>query len=428
MTHQDQSAVRALIDDLLDPGREEPGHADAMRRLLQAALQDLIDAEAAARIGAARYERSPERRTHRNGSRDKQLATPSGTVELAIPKLREGSFFPTLIEPRRRIDQALWAVIAQAWIGGVSTRRVDALVKALGNQTGISRSSVSRICKDIDDYVGVFLSRRLDEGDIWYPYVWLDATYLDVRLAGRVTSQAVVIATGCSNRGHREVLGMSIGDAETTDFWTSFLRSLRERGLKVATTADPAGVVLVVSDAHEGLKTAVKAILPGATWQRCRVHFARNVTSRLGSARSRPVNALIGTIFAQTSPETVRACYRQVTDSLAGTDYHHIAAMLEAAEADLTAFADLPYEHWRKLWSNNPIERLNREIKRRADVVQIFPDRDSVTRLVGAILLEQHEEWHYGERRYLSETSMRRLYDQLYQDAKTPRRPLPLTA
>ena len=427
MTHQDQSAVRGMIDELLQVGRDAD-HGEAMRRLLQAALQDLVDAEATARIGAGRYERHPDRVTHRNGTRAKQLATPSGTVELAIPKLREGAFFPSLLEPRRRIDQASWAVIAQAWIGGVSTRRVDALVKALGNETGISRSSVSRICKDIDEYVGVFLSRRLDENDTWYPYVWLDATYLDVRLNGRVTSQAVVIATGCSNRGHREVLGMAIGDAETTDFWTSFLRSLRERGLKVPTNADPTGVVLVVSDAHEGLKHAVKAILPGAAWQRCRVHFARNVTSRLGSARSKPVNALIGTIFAQTSPQAVRGCYRQVTDSLAGTEYHEVAAMLEAAEADLTAFADMPIEHWRKLWSNNPIERLNREIKRRADVVQIFPDRDSVTRLIGAILLEQHEEWHYGERRYLSETSMRKLIDTLYHDTKTPTGPLPLTA
>lgn len=425
MTHHDQSAVRGMIEELLQAG---PGtdHHDAMRGLLRAALQDLIDAEATARIGAGRYERTSERRTHRNGTRGKQLATPTGTLELTIPKLREGSFFPSLLEPRRRIDQALWAVIAQAWVSGVSTRRVDALVKALGNEAGISRSSVSRICAEIDEYVGVFLARRLDENDSWYPYVWLDATYLDVRLNGCVTSQAVVIATGCSSRGHREVLGMSIGDAETTDFWTSFLRSLRERGLKVSTSQDPTGVLLVVSDAHEGLKTAVKAILPGAAWQRCRVHVARNITSRLGSARSKPVNALIGTIFAQTTAQAVRACYRQVADSLAGTDYAEVAAMLDAAEADLTAFADFPVEHWRKLWSNNPIERLNREIKRRADVVQIFPDRDSVTRLVGAILLEQHEEWHYGERRYLSETSMKRLLNTLDHNPNTTK-PLTLT-
>jgi len=427
MTHQDQSALRGLIDELLgEAGTVD--HGDAMRRLLQAALQELIDAEATARIGARRYERTAERVTHRNGTRGKQLATPAGTVELAIPKLREGSFFPSLLEPRRRVDQALWAVIAQAWIGGVSTRRVDALVKALGNEAGISRSTVSRICADIDAVVGVFLTRRLDDGGGWYPYLWLDATYLDVRLHGRVTSQAVVVATGCHIGGHREILGMAVGDAETIDFWTSFLRGLRDRGLKVATPTDPTGVVLVTSDAHEGIKTAVKAILPGASWQRCRVHFARNVTRHLGAARSKPVNALIGTVYAQTNPDAVRACYRQVTDNLAKGGFDTVAGMLEAAEADLTAFADLPTEHWRKLWSNNPIERLNREIKRRSDVVQIFPDRDSVTRLIGAVLLEQHEEWQYGERRYLSETSMRRLIE--YLDRTRDHKPaaLPLSA
>lgn len=414
MTHRDKSAVRGLIEELL-AGGGDVDHADAMRRLLQAGLQELIEAEVAARIGAGRYERSEQRSTHRNGVRAKQLATPAGQVELAIPKLREGSFFPSLLEPRRRIDQALWAVIAQAWIQGVSTRRVDQLVKALGNEAGISRSQVSRICAEIDEYVAVFLTRRLDENGCWYPYVWLDATYVDVRLGKRVVSQAVVVATTVSAAGRREIIGMAIGDAETTDFWTEFLRGLRERGLKVSTAADPAGVVMVISDAHAGLKAAIKAILPGAGWQRCRVHFARNVTQHLGSARSKPVNALIGTVFAQTSSEAVTACYQHVTDSLR-TGFPDIAVMLEAAEPDLTAFAAMPTEHWRKIWSNNPIERVNREIKRRTDVVQIFPDRDSVTRLVGAILLEQHEEWQYGERRYLSETSMRRLLDTLHHE------------
>jgi len=418
MTHRDKSAVRGLIEELLTVGGEVD-HGDAMRRLLEAGLQELIEAEVAARIGAGRYERSADRVTHRNGTRAKQLATPAGQVELAIPKLREGSFFPSLLEPRRRIDQALWAVIAQAWIQGVSTRRVDQLVKALGNEAGISRSQVSRICAEIDEYVAVFLARRLDENDTWYPYVWLDATYLDVRLGKRVASQAVVVATAVSAAGRREILGMAIGDAETTDFWTEFLRGLRERGLKVATSNDRCGVVLVISDAHAGLKAAVKAILPGAGWQRCRVHFA--------SARSKPVNALIGTVFAQTNAEAVTACYQHVTDSLRA-GFPAIAAMLQAAEPDLTAFAPMPPEHWRKIWSNNPIERVNREIKRRTDVVQIFPDRDSVTRLVGAILLEQHEEWQYGERRYLSETSMRRLIDTLNNDLpETHARTLSLT-
>ena len=398
-----QSALSTLIGEVLaDP---DLAHSDVFRRMLQAGMQDLVEAEAAAKIGAGRYERTPERTTRRNGTRGKTLATPAGEVELAIPKLREGSFFPSLLNPRRRVDKALYAVICQAWIDGVSTRKVDHLVRALGNETGISRSTVSRICADIDDMVGEFLSRRLDH--TWFPYVYLDATYLDVRIRGRVVSQAVVVATGVSAQGRRELLGMAIGDAETTDFWTGFLRGLRERGLKVATDGDPLGVAVVISDAHAGIKAATKAILPGAGWQRCRVHFARNITQHLGSAHSKPVNALISTIFAQTTTEAVTAQYQSVTDGLR-TGFPEIAAMLEAAEPDLTAFAAMPREHWQKVWSNNPIERLNREIKRRADVVQIFPNRDAVTRLVGAVLQEQHEEWQYGERRYLSEVSMRK--------------------
>ena len=418
-----QSALSTLIGEVLaDP---DLAHSDVFRRMLQAGLQDLIEAEATARIGAGRHERSPERTTRRNGSRPKTLATPAGEIELAIPKLREGSFFPSLLNPRRRVDKALYAVICQAWIDGVSTRKVDHLVKALGNDTGISRSTVSRICADIDEMVGEFLNRRLDH--TWFPYVYLDATYLDVRMRGRVVSQAVVVATGVSAQGRRELLGMAVGDAETTDFWTEFLRSLRDRGLKVATDTDPLGVALVVSDAHAGIKAATKAILPGASWQRCRVHFARNITGHLGSAHSKPVNALISTIFAQTTPEAVTAQYSQVTDSLQGS-FPQVAAMLEAAEPDLTAFAGMPREHWQKVWSNNPIERLNREIKRRADVVQIFPNRDSVTRLVGAVLQEQHEEWQYGERRYLSEISMRKLIATLHNNTDQPRPELLWTA
>ena len=418
MTHQDKSAVRGLISELLSP--DEGGvvarrvdHGDAMRRLLQAGLQDLVDAEATARIGAGRYERTSDRVTRRNGGRFKEVDTPAGTVELRIPKVRDGSFFPSLLEPRRRVDQALWAVIATAWVQGVSTRRVDQLVKALGCESGISKSTVSRICAQIDEYVTEFLTRRLD--DTWYPYVWLDATFVDARVGHRVVSQAVVVATACTGDGHREILGMDVGDTESTDFWTGFLLSLRERGLKTSTPVDPAGVTLVISDAHAGLKAAVKAILPGAGWQRCRVHFARDITSKLGSAHSKPVNALISTIFAQTDPAAVRVQYAQVCHALR-TACPPVADMLEAAEPDLTAFASYPMEHWQKIWSNNPIERLNREIKRRSDVVQIFPDKASVTRLVGAILAEQNEEWQYGERRYLSEVSLRRLWHILHDD------------
>jgi transposase-like protein len=420
---QNQSALSTLLTELLDD--PDMAHDQVFRRLLQAGLQDLIDAEATAKIGAGRYERSSARTTRRNGSRSKTLETPAGEVNLEIPKLRQGSFFPALLHPRRRVDKALYAVVAQAWVDGVSTRKVDQLMHALGNESGISKATVSRVCADIDQTVTEFLTRPLDH--TWFPYLYLDATFLDVRLHGRVVSQAVVVATGVSGQGRREILGMSVGDTESTDFWTQFLRSLRDRGLKVSTETDPLGVVLVTSDAHGGIRNAVKAILPGAGWQRCRVHFARNVTQKLGSRAAKPVNALISAVFAQTTPHALKAQYRQVAESLAGP-FPEIAKMMDAAEPDLTAFTGFPPEHWVKIWSNNPIERLNREIKRRSDVVQIFPDRESVTRLVGAVLQEQHEEWQYGERRYLSETSMRRLVDALTNTDEPQPHPLPLTA
>ena len=424
MTRASQSALDRLLIELKDG--ESLDHASVMRQLLEAALQDLIDQEASHVIGAGRYQRSPERTTRRNGTRPKLLATPAGELDLAIPKLREGSFFPSLLDPRRRVDQALWAVIAQAWIDGVSTRKVTELVKALGNESGISKSAVSRICGQIDEAVAEFSQRRLD--DTWYPYLWLDATYVHARVGHRVVSQAVVVATGVSIQGRREILGMAVGDAETTDFWTGFLQSLRARGLKIASSTDPEGVTLVVSDAHEGLKAAIKAVLPYAAWQRCRVHFARNVTSKLGSRHSKPVNALIGTIYAQETREAVIATYHQVAAALTGP-FPEIAAMLDAAETDLTAFAVMPTEHWHKIWSTNPIERLNREIKRRTDVVQVFPDQNSVTRLIGAILIDQHDEWQYGERRYLSDISMRKLIHTLHTGpTTTATAPLPIAA
>lgn len=417
-----QSALSTLITEVLgDPDTA----GDILRRMLEAAMQDAINAEAAAHIGADRYERNQERTTTRNGTRPKTVATPAGELDLAIPKMRKGSFFPSLLNPRKRIDKALYAVICQAWIDGVSTRKVDEIVKALGNDHGISRSSVSRICKDLDEVVAEFTDRPLDH--TWFPYLWLDATYLDVRYHGRVVSRALVVATGVSAQGRREILGMALGDAETADFWTEFLRSLRARGLAVSGPSNPLGVALVVSDAHSGLKAAVKAILPGASWQRCRVHFARNVTQKLGSRNSKPVNALIGTIFAQTDTASTLGQYRLVVDSLT-TSYPEITAMLDEAEADLTAFASFPREHWQKIWSNNPIERLNREIKRRADVVQVFPDDASVTRLIGAVLQEQHEEWQYGERRYLSESSMTKLASMLQPPINASSTMLPLTA
>ena len=341
--------MSTLIREVLaDP---DLAHDEVFRRLLQAGLQDLVDAEAAAVIGAQRYERTPERTNRRNGKRLKTVATTAGEVELAIPKLRTGSFFPSLLHPRRRVDKALYAVICSAWIEGVSTRKVDDLVKALGNESGISRSTVSRICKEIDEGVHEFLSRRLDR--TWFPYLFVDATYLDVRVGHRVVCRALVVATGVSAEGRREILGMALGDAETVDFWTSFLRSLRERGLKVPSPEDPTGVVLVTSDAHAGIRAAVRAILPGASWQRCRVHFARNITSRLGSARSKPVNALVSTIFAQTSREAVAAQYKHVIDALRDP-FPEIARMLIDAQPDLTAFAAFPREHWTKIRPQQP--------------------------------------------------------------------------
>ena len=338
-------------------------------------------------IGAGRYERTPERTNRRNGKRLKTVATTAGEVELAIPKLRTGSFFPSLLHPRRRVDKAqMRRDLLRPESRGSPPARPGDLVKALGNESGISRSTVSRICKDIDEGVKEFLARSLDH--TWFPYLFVDATYLDVRVGHRVVCRALVVATGVSAEGRREILGMALGDAETVDFWTSFLRSLRERGLKVPSPHDPEGVVLVTSDAHAGIRAAVRAILPGASWQRCRVHFARSITSRLGSARSKPVNALVSTIFAQTSREAVAAQYKHVIDALRDP-FPEIARMLIDAEPDLTAFAAFPREHWTKIWSNNPIERLNREIKRRADVVQVFPDSDSARPLIGSVLSEQ---------------------------------------
>ena len=345
-----QSAVSTLIREVLaDP---DLAHDDVFRRLLQAGLQDLVDAEAAAVIGAGRYERTPHRTNRRNGTRPKTVATTAGEVELAIPKLRTGSFFPSLLHPRRRVDKALYAVICSAWIEGVSTRKVDDLVKALGNESGISRSTVSRICKDIDEGVHEFLSRRLDR--TWFPYVFVDATYLDVRVGRRVVCRALVVATGVSAEGRREIPEHGPGGCRDHRFLDVLvLRSLRERGLKVPSPEDPTGVVLVTSDAHAGIRAAVRAILPGASWQRCRVHFARNITSRLGPARSKPVNALVSTIFAQTSREAVMAQYQHVIDALRDA-FPEIAQMLKDAEPDPTAFAALPREHWTKIRPQQP--------------------------------------------------------------------------
>ena len=372
----------------------------SLAEILATALQELIEAELTGRIGAAPGERVPTRVAQRNGHRPKLLSTPAGDVELAIPKLRTGSFFPELLEPRRRIDKALWAVIMTAYITGTSTRKVDDLVKALGCDTGISKSSVSRICKGIDADVAVLRTRRLDHQP--FVYVWLDATYVHVREAGQVVSKAVVIATGLRADGHREVLGVDVGDSENETFWTEFLRDLKDRGL--------AGVRLVISDAHAGLRAAIRRVLQDAGWQRCRVHAMRNLMAVARHDQRQVIAALIRTIFAQPDRDRAVAQLRQVVDQLHGIA-PTVAERLQGMEDDLLAYATFPPGHWSKIWSNNPIERLNRELKRRTDVVQIFPNVESVIRLVGALLVEVNDEMIAAERRYIAAASVAALLD-----------------
>jgi putative transposase len=367
---------------------------ELMRRLLGGMLQAVVDAEATAHIGADRHERSDARMTQRNGTRDKLVTTAAGDLTVKIPKVRTGSFFPALLAPRRRIDVALHAVVMQAYIEGVSTRRVDDLVIAMGG-TGISKSEVSRICAQLDTDVALWRTRTLDH--IAFPYVFLDATYCKVRLNQRVVSQAVVIATGVSADGRREVLGCATGDSETEAFWTEFLRDLRDRGLD--------GVQLVISDAHRGLVNAIGAVFQGSAWQRCRVHFMRNVLAKVSKSHDQMVAATIRTIFAQPGQKQVRAHVDLVADMLA-SQFPAVAQMLLDAKADLTAFADFPDSHWTKIWSTNPLERLNREVKRRTDVVGIFPNPAALLRLSSCVLIEAHDEWQDSDRRYLSEASM----------------------
>ena len=387
-----QSALSELLDAIRAGGCE-----DVLREAMTLVLQELIELEAAQAIGAARYERTDERTTHRNGSRSRLLSTKAGDLELRIPKLRNGSFFPALLEPRRRIDRALWAIVMEAYVHGVSTRKVDDLVAALGIDAGISKSEVSRICGELDAVVAKFRDRPL--GHTSFPYVFLDATYVKAHDGASVVSKAIVIATGVT-RADREVLGLAVGDSEDGAFWTAFLRSLRARGLT--------GVRLVISDAHEGLKAAIGAVLLGAAWQRCRVHFLRNVLTRIPKGSAEMVLAAIRTIFAQPDAASVSDQLDEIVERLQPR-FPVVAAMLAQAKADILAFTAFPIGHWKKIWSTNPLERVNKEVKRRTDVVGIFPNELAVTRLAGAVLLEIHDEWAIAERRYLSEGSMARL-------------------
>ena len=335
----DQSALSDLLDSL-----QAGGDLDFMREAMQLVLQALIELEADQHIGAGRYERTDTRTTHRNGSRARLLSTKAGDVELAIPKLRHGSFYPSLLEPRRRIDRALWAVIMEAFVHGVSTRKVDDLVAALGIDTGVSKSHVSRICGELDVAVAEFRERRLDH--IEFPYVFFDATYVKAHEGARVVSKAIVVATGVAADGNREVLGLAVGDSEDRTFWTAFLRSLRARGL--------AGVRLVISDAHEGLRHAIDKVMLGAAWQRCRVHFLRNVLAKVPKGSAEMVAAAIRTIFAQPDAAAVAEQLDSIADKL-GRQFPTVADMLRDARTDVCAFATFPTAHWRKVWSTNPL-------------------------------------------------------------------------
>jgi putative transposase len=391
---------QSAVSEVLEAFRSGDG-LDLIRESVRLVMQELIEAEATERIGAARYERAESRTTERNGSRPRLLATQAGDVELTIPKLRKGSFFPSILEPRRRIDQALYAVVMEAYVQGVSTRAVDDLVTALGIDSGISKSEVSRICAGLDEVVEAFRTRRLDHTA--FPYVYLDATYLHVRnTTSQVVSMAVVVATGITADGGREVLGLDVGDSEDEVFWRGFLTALKRRGL--------GGVRLVISDQHAGLVAALKRSFQRTAHQRCRVHFARNLLALVPKTHTDMVAAVFRTIFAQPNPEAVAATWDQVRDQLTNS-FPKIGPLMDEAKTEVLAFTAFPRAHWQKIWSTNPLERVNKEIKRRARVVGIFPNEASVNRLVGAVLADMHDEWQSGDRRYLSEGSMAKLTD-----------------
>jgi transposase-like protein len=381
---------RMALAELLEKGSD----SDLLREMIGYVAQRLMELDVAGQIGAHHGERAEGRENWRNGYRDRDWHTRSGTIPLRIPKLRRGSYFPGFLEPRRSAEKALAAVVQEAYVQGISTRSVDELVKALG-MTGISKSQVSRLCEEIDERVNAFLDRPL-EGD--WPYLWIDATYVKVRQNGRIVSVATIIAVAVNSEGRREVLGMATGPSEAEPFWTQFLRSLMRRGLR--------GVKLVISDAHEGLKAAVAKVLK-ASWQRCRVHFLRNALAYANKGRRQMVFALINTIFAQETPEAAHEQWRVVADQLRGK-LPRLAAMMDDAEHEVLTFMDFPKEHRVKIHSTNVLERLNGEIKRRADVVGIFPNEAAIRRLVGALLMEQNDEYAI-QKRYISLESLAQL-------------------
>jgi transposase-like protein len=370
---------------------DHAGGADFLKSLAERVLEQLMEFEVTNRIGADKHERAEGRATYRNGYRERPLHTRLGTLDLRVPKLRQGTYFPAFLEPRRLTEQALTAVIQEAWIGGISTRKVDDLVQALG-MTGISKSQVSALCRDIDERVDSFLNRPL-EGE--WPYLWLDATYLKVRQGGRVVSIAAIIACGVNQDGRREILGLGLGESEAQVFWVEFLRSLRQRGLS--------GVQLVISDAHEGLKAAIAQVF-SASWQRCRVHFMRNLLATVPKAHQAMVGTLVRQVFVQPNVASAQEAWRRVADELR-TRFPKAAALMDQAEADVLAHLHFPLAHHVKLHSTNTLERLNKEVKRRANVVGIFPNVASIRRLIGAVLMEQNEEWQL-QHRYLPQHTM----------------------
>lgn len=375
---------------------EKGADADLLKQMIQFVAQRMMDMDAESLCAAAYGERTPDRQNSRNGYRERLWETRAGSVDLKIPKLRKGSYFPGFLEPRRTAEKALAAVIQEAYIQGVSTRSVDELVRAMG-MNGISKSQVSRLCTEIDERVHAFLDRPI-EGD--WPYLWIDATYVKVREAGRIVSVAVIIAVAVNTDGVREVLGMAIGPSEAEPFWTSFLRSLMRRGLR--------GVKLVISDAHEGLKAAAAKVLK-ATWQRCKVHFLRNALAHAGKGQRQMVLAMINTVFAQENLEAAIAQWRTVADQLR-TKFPKLATLMDRSESDVLAYMSFPKAHTKQIHSTNPLERLNAEIKRRTDVVGIFPNEGAITRLVGALLLEQSDEWAL-QRRYMQLEGLQTLTD-----------------
>jgi putative transposase len=378
---------RMALAELLEKGSD----GDLLREMIGYVAQRLMDLDVAGLVGAEHGERAESRENWRNGYRDREWHTRSGTIPLRIPKLRRGSYFPGFLEPRRSSERALAAVVQEAYVQGISTRSVDELVKALG-MTGISKSQVSRLCEEIDERVNAFLERPL-EGD--WPYLWIDATYVKVRQGGRIVSVATIIAVAVNSEGRREVLGMATGPSEAEPFWTQFLRSLTRRGLR--------GVKLVISDAHEGLKAAAAKVLK-ASWQRCRVHFLRNALAYANKGQRQMVFALINTIFAQESAEAAHSQWRVVVDQLR-PKLPKLAAMMDEAEHEVLTFMDFPKEHRMKIHSTNVLERLNGEIKRRANVVGIFPNESAIRRLVGALLMEQNDEYAI-QNRYMSLESL----------------------